>query len=415
MTDATSELQRLIADCDLSLRGLAREIGYDPSYLSKVLRGLKPLTPSIARRLDEVLGAGGAVLDLAKRIAALPQPAPGHRTSGEGKEPFAAMKEAVEGLVWDWDDDVWRREFLRSTGALAAASVAPIEAMIGGDDLIEAHNALRAAHGRLDNLRGAAAVYRQAVDHHEQIISWLVSARSARERQRIAALASDTGGFVGFLTFDLGRSHAALGHYRDAADYARHAGDLSSCANLVGQMSRIFADQGEYRRALSLNDSALRLAGTAAHPAVRSWLHAVRAHHHACLGDARSARTDLNTAWNILGRIDDGEIPTYISYLDAAEIGKWTGHTMIRLGQRNPSYLTTGKTALDDACAAWRTTLVRGSAELFTVTARTYAACGETDAAIDLAARSVNIATATKSARNLRAALTAQSTITARS
>jgi plasmid maintenance system antidote protein VapI len=39
----------------LSLRGLAREIGYDPSYLSKVLKGRKPFTPSLAARLDEVL------------------------------------------------------------------------------------------------------------------------------------------------------------------------------------------------------------------------------------------------------------------------------------------------------------------------------------------------------------------------
>ncbi|MGR6998329.1 hypothetical protein ACU686_09900 [Yinghuangia aomiensis] len=36
-------------------------------------------------------------------------------------------------------------------------------AATGGRDLLDAHIALRAAHGRLDNLRGASAVYAHAV------------------------------------------------------------------------------------------------------------------------------------------------------------------------------------------------------------------------------------------------------------
>jgi hypothetical protein len=109
-----------------------------------------------------------------------------------------------------------------------------------------------------------------------------------------------------------------------------------------------------------------------------------------------------------LERADDGEKPLYIGYLDTAEIGKWTGHAMVRLGQTTPSFLSAGRTALDDARAAWPATSVRGSAELLTVSARIYAACGDRDAAADLASRSIAIATTTGSARNLRAALTAQ-------
>jgi transcriptional regulator with XRE-family HTH domain/tetratricopeptide (TPR) repeat protein len=70
MTDAAGEMRRLMADRGLSLRGLARQAGYDPSYLSKVLRGRKPFTPSVAARLDSVLDADGAVIDLAARTTA---------------------------------------------------------------------------------------------------------------------------------------------------------------------------------------------------------------------------------------------------------------------------------------------------------------------------------------------------------
>ncbi|MGR6998330.1 hypothetical protein ACU686_09905 [Yinghuangia aomiensis] len=61
----------------------------------------------------------------------------------------------------------------------------------------------------------------------------------------------------------------AAAHYREAAGYARQAGDLSSCTNLIGQMSRILTDQGHYHRALTLADGALHLAGTKA-PARRT-------------------------------------------------------------------------------------------------------------------------------------------------
>ncbi len=64
-------------DSGFSLRGLARELNYDPSYLSKVLNGRKPCTPSIAARLDGILGAGGEIVD-----AAAPPPGPDGRPLG---------------------------------------------------------------------------------------------------------------------------------------------------------------------------------------------------------------------------------------------------------------------------------------------------------------------------------------------
>ncbi|MEW2498494.1 twin-arginine translocation signal domain-containing protein [Streptomyces nodosus] len=326
--------------------------------------------------------------------------------SGEIAE--AAQDNAVDDPLREWDD-VWRRDFLKGAGAAGAALATGLGADIAvadGRDLMAAHTALRAAHGRLDNLRGASAVYAQAVDHHRQILAWHATAATAAERQQIAALAADTGGFVGFLTYDLGMAENATAYYRDAAIHARQAGDLSCCINLTGQMSRLLTDQGHYRRALALADGALRLGGTKAHPAVRSWLHAVRAHHHACLGDARSAKSDLGAAWKLLERADDGEKPPYIGYLDAAELNKWTGHAVVRLVHSTPALLSTGQKALDEARAAWPATSVRGSAEVLTASARIYTAHGDRDTAADLASRAVAIATQTGSARNLRAALT---------
>ncbi|MFF4409522.1 helix-turn-helix domain-containing protein [Streptomyces sp. NPDC001404] len=398
-----TELRRLRGT--MTLRDLARRACCSKSLIYDLEHERRSPTPQIARALDNALGAGGKLVLLAE--------AQRQRSS---EEDATAPRSAVDDLLREWDD-VLRRDFLKkSAGAIGAAAVANLgisSTTASSHELMDAHLALRAAHGRLDNLRGASAVYAQAVDHHRQVLAWHSAARTAAERQQIAALAADTGGFVGFLTYDLGMAENAATHYRDAAGHARYAGDLSCCTNLIGQMSRILADQGHYRRALDLADGALRLSGTKAHPAVRSWLHAVRAHHHACLNDARASQDDLSSSWALLERADDGEKPPYMGYLSAAELGKWTGHAMVRLGSTAPAFLATGKSALDEARATWPAAIVRGSAEMLTASARIYAARGDRDEAADLVSRSIAVATATGSARNLRAALTAQAHVAA--
>ncbi|MFJ3310282.1 helix-turn-helix domain-containing protein [Streptomyces sp. NPDC086549] len=396
-----AELRRLRGQ--LTLRALARRANCSKSIISDLEHRRRTPTPRIAGALDKAVGADGTLVALADA----------ERQRASERAAPTAPDSAVDGLLREWDI-VLRRNFLKGTSAATAALATGlgITTDLDGDsrDLLHAHQDLRAVHGRLDNLRGAQAVYRQAVDHHQQILAWHASATGA-ERQRLAALASDTGGFVGFLTYDLGQAELAATHYRDAAAHAQEAGDVSSCTNLLGQMSRILADLGHYDRALSLADRALHLAGTRAHPAVRSWLHAVRSHHHGCLGAGPAARGDLGTAWTLLERADDGEKPPYIGYLSTAELNKWTGHTMLRLASTAPKLIPAGRAALDEARADWPAAIVRGSAEVLSASAGIYRVTGELDAAAGLATRAVAVATKTGSARNLRAALIAQALI----
>ncbi|MDQ1052005.1 helix-turn-helix transcriptional regulator [Streptomyces sp. V4I2] len=401
-----AELRRLRGE--LSLRALALRASCSKSIIGDLEIGRRIPSARMASALDSALGAGGTLVSLAEaeRRCAIKRASPG------------APDSAVDGPLREWWDDVWRRDFLKSTGAAAAALATSLgvddTADADSGDLLAAHRDLRAVHGRLDNLRGAQAVYRHAVDHHRQVVGWHATAATASERKRIAALAADTGGFVGFLTYDLGAAELATTHYREAAEHAQEAGDVSSCANLVGQMSRVVADLGHLDRALVFSGRALHLAGTRAHPAVRSWLSAVRAYHHACLGDGRAAQADLGTAWALLERADDGEKPPYIGYLSAAELSKWTGHAMVQLATADPSFVRKGRTAIDDARSDWPTTSVRGSAEVLTTSARIYAADGALDAAADFASRAVTIATKTGSARNLDSALTAKNAVITR-
>ena len=67
MTDFGDELHRLLAERQLSLREAARRAGCSAGYLSNVAVGRKPVTPSLATRLDRALGTGDVLTALALR------------------------------------------------------------------------------------------------------------------------------------------------------------------------------------------------------------------------------------------------------------------------------------------------------------------------------------------------------------
>lgn len=383
---------------NLTYRALAERAKLSKSLLSDLENGRRKPNGPTAAAVDGALGAEGTLVAMAEA------------------ERIAALRAETGGKHREGDQVQHRREFLRSSAGLAlgAAAPPPGSQWAGGSERIAAHRTLRAAQGQMDNLLGAASVYAQAVDHHRVVSEWLASATSAGEQAGIAALASDTGGFVGFLTYDLGMPELAARRYRDAVSDARLAKDPSHAANLLGQQSRITADQGHLADALELTDRALHIAGTRVHPAVRSWLHAVRANHHASMAQlganeqshAKEADRDLQDAWTLLASTHDGEVPPYIGYLDEAELLKWTGHTMLRIGGKTA--LKRGREALDAACNAWPSQSIRGSAEMLTSSASIHLASGEREAADAVITNAVSVATATRSARNLLAALAVQ-------
>jgi hypothetical protein len=61
MTDLHAVVQRHLERRGMSLRALAKAVHHDASYLSKVLRGLKPCGPKLASDIDAALTAGGEI------------------------------------------------------------------------------------------------------------------------------------------------------------------------------------------------------------------------------------------------------------------------------------------------------------------------------------------------------------------
>jgi transcriptional regulator with XRE-family HTH domain len=71
MTDFGGELRRLMAERGLSQNETARRVPCDSGYLSKVAAGTKHPSPEMAVRMDDVLDAGGALVEASRNGATL--------------------------------------------------------------------------------------------------------------------------------------------------------------------------------------------------------------------------------------------------------------------------------------------------------------------------------------------------------
>jgi len=74
MADFGGELQRLMQARDIGVRELARQVPCNPGYISNLRAGNKRPSPQTARRLDEVLDAGGTLAALAPQRASRSRP-----------------------------------------------------------------------------------------------------------------------------------------------------------------------------------------------------------------------------------------------------------------------------------------------------------------------------------------------------
>jgi hypothetical protein len=316
----------------------------------------------------------------------------------------------LEATLHRWDELMRRRNFLANAGVAAASVLVPgppvdlpaVPADADASAIYAAHAALTASYRQLDSLLGPTAVYAQAIDHQRRLDAWLDQARGTPVWSQVAHLATDATILAAWLHFDLERFADAARLYRRATDVAGALGDVSLQAFLVGRMSRTLSECGHHTDAAAFADAAARIGGTAAAPVVRSWLAVTRAYVHACRGEQRACREDLDTAAALLQRTmtEGGEAPgPYIGFYSEPYLYKWTGHALLQLADRESTVLAEGRSIVDQALDVWSAADVRESGEVLTACARARIGQREIDEAARLTGRAHEVATATGSLR----------------
>ncbi|MFD5163480.1 helix-turn-helix domain-containing protein [Streptomyces hawaiiensis] len=138
-----AQLQRLRGE--LSLRALALRANCSKSIISDLEHQRRTPTHRMACALDKALRAGGTLVALAEA----------ERQRANERAAPTAPDGAVDGLLREWEN-VFRRDFLKGTGATAAV----LAAGLGVEDAIADDTGdLIAAHKDLDRvLRGEASL-----------------------------------------------------------------------------------------------------------------------------------------------------------------------------------------------------------------------------------------------------------------
>jgi hypothetical protein len=96
VSDFTEVVARYREARGIGVRALARAVHHDPSHLSRVLRGVKPAGPDMARRLDEFRSAEGEIVR-AEETSRTPEPAEDLRDTYVAPELVGYFRDQLAG------------------------------------------------------------------------------------------------------------------------------------------------------------------------------------------------------------------------------------------------------------------------------------------------------------------------------
>ena len=230
MTDFGEELRRLLAERGISLRNIARQAECSPGYLSNVASGRKPLTPSLAVRLDRVLGTEDQLIAYALRPEPEYSSGPDIDLIRRGLDDTLSEGAMAQAALDDWERMVIR--YGRATrDQPASALLNDISA-----DLAELKLTLR-RHRSASALRQLTRIAAQMAGLMGLTFIKLGDRRSFREWARTARLAAIEAGDP--VTHSWVLAQESYGHYyssdfREAAAVAWHAQDIVRTSPCVG-------------------------------------------------------------------------------------------------------------------------------------------------------------------------------------
>ncbi len=297
MADFTAEVRRFMTERGMSLRGLARAAGYDPSYLSKVLSGRKPASPYVARCLDGALGAGGAL-----ELAASQQADP--RRSGD-------MQSSAPGEVYQ-------------------GPVAP--------ELVDYFRGQLPGHYQADMFLGPRHLI-PTVKTQTELIIQLIQTAEAGVRRDLLGVGAAYAALLGWLYQDAGDLRSSA-RWRDLTlGLAHRSGDIQLVSYALTNKAMMAVDLGDGRAVVDFAQAALADQVQLC-PKVRVLALQHQAHGYAMLRDRPEADRLLDAAETLTERVDD-------DYPWGNACRRTPAYVQV---QRATCYGRTGR--LDDAAAA---------------------------------------------------------------
>ncbi|MFE3145491.1 helix-turn-helix domain-containing protein [Streptomyces sp. NPDC059218] len=314
-------------------------VGYDHTAISKLEHGTRRTPPPLARRLDELMAAGGALLAACEAAEAEGAGRAGEDGVGTLPAPVPARQGPLPGepaggtLLAMLPPDTVLPSRLPSYGLMcpvhgrdgctvpvladvialhsAFCSLGPADASHPALDIDTVHalTALLAVCLRADEERawpGATAVVERTL---HAMLRWMALPAAPHQRQ-LAPLAAEYAQSAGCLRLLWGRNATAMAWLDRSLVWAQLAGHVGTEVAALSDMSTLARLEGDGPSALAYG-GAIRQAATG-----RYWAGAMSdlylARGHAVRGDARQTLAHIDRAWSQLDRVgeqDETEAP----------------------------------------------------------------------------------------------------------
>ncbi len=277
----------------MSVRATARAAGYsDHTLLSKVLNGHKPVTPYLAAKLDQALGAGGEIIAASHPTMADANVAPVNDCvqAEVARDPFESLRQQM--------NDVFSR------GAMTGAVLDDWE-----------RTAIRYARATRD--RPASVLIGDLSRDLEELTRLLVRPLSVSAFQRLTRVAAQMSGLM-CLAFCILDDRAAFRRWARTARLAgREAGDPETLSWILAQEAHGHYYSGDLLEAIDVARHGYEVAQTPCTGAALAA--ALEARAQATLGRVKETRNALERAEQALSHLDgDVLIPSAFGYNEAS-------------------------------------------------------------------------------------------------
>jgi transcriptional regulator with XRE-family HTH domain len=340
--DFAARMSALMRERGLGVRALARKVPCDQALISRLANGKVRPSAQIARRLDEVLDAGGALVALA-------------RQDGE---------------------DVIRREFIGASATLAVGAALPRAGNRVGMDFAD-RLALRVARLRgLDDYLGGSGTYELYAAELDATLGVLRNSSYAETTGcALLSIAAEQAQQAGWAAFDAGWTRYARWLYHLSLSAATQAGDAPLAANSLILLAYQQVSSGQ--PGTQAATAACRMADTGgAPPVARALIYGRTAWTHAVAGQDADCERALSSAENTLADSKGQVTPGWAAWADQSEFEIMSGRcwSVLRMPRK-------AIPVLEGALAGFDDTRARDKALYMTWLAEAYLDMGEIEQA----------------------------------
>ena len=212
-------------------------------------------------------------------------------------------------------------------------------------------------------------------------------------RRELFAAAAEATLLAAWMSYDAGWHGLAQRYFVQALRLAQAADDVLLASTILDAMSHQATFLGRFREAANLARAAATGAATHATPTLKAHYLAMEARAHAGDGDAAATEHTLSSAVRLFERRESSEDPSWISYVDEAELSAELAHCHRDLGH--------GDKAVEYARMglAHESSTPRSDYFVTMVQAAGHLAAGDVEAACDVAGQAVDLGANLKSAR----------------